>query len=46
VCEFEAQALDALRDPRLSRVLEAMHTLHDEIVAALATLTPDASSGG
>jgi hypothetical protein len=46
VCEHEMQALDALRDARLSGVMQAMTTLRAEIVAALATLTPDASNGG
>ena len=46
VCKHEMQALDALRDPRLSGVLQVMTTLRAEIVAALATLTPDASNGG
>ncbi len=46
VCEHEMQALKALRDPRLSGVLQAMTTLRAEIVAALAALTPDAGNGG
>jgi len=46
VCEHEMQALEALRDPRLSGVLQAMTTLRAEIVAALAALTPAANSGG
>jgi len=46
VCEYEMQALKALRDPRLSGVLQAMTTLRAEIVAALAALTPDAGNGG
>ena len=46
VCEHEKQALDTLRDARLSGVLQAMTTLHAEIVAALATLTPDVSNRG
>jgi len=45
VCEYEMQALEALRDPRLSGVVQAMTTLRAEVVAALATLTPDASNG-
>jgi hypothetical protein len=43
VCDHEMQALDALRDARLSGVLQAMMTLRAEIVA---TLAPDASNGG
>jgi hypothetical protein len=46
VCEYEMQALDALHDARLSGVTQAMTTLRAEIVAALATLTPDVSNGG
>ena len=46
VCEHEMQALEALRDPRLSGVLQVMTTLRAEIVAALAALTPDAGNGG
>jgi hypothetical protein len=45
VCEHETQALHALRDARLSGVLQAMTTLRAEIVAALASLTPGASNG-
>jgi hypothetical protein len=45
VCEYEMQALDALHDARLSGVVQAMTMLRVEVVAALATLTPDASSG-
>jgi hypothetical protein len=44
ICENERHALDALRDPRLSGVLQAMATLRAEIVAAIAGLTPDASN--
>jgi hypothetical protein len=44
VCENEAHALDALRDPRLRGVLQAMSTLRAEVVAAIAGLTPDASN--
>lgn len=39
VCEYEMQALEALRDARLSGVMQAMTTLRAEIVAALAALT-------
>jgi hypothetical protein len=39
VCEHEADALDALRDDRVSAVLQAMSTLRAEIVSALAALT-------
>ncbi len=49
VCEHEMQALDALRDARLSGVLQVMALLRTEIVTALtalATLTPDANNGG
>jgi hypothetical protein len=46
VCEYEMQALDALHDERLSGVLQAMTLLRAEVVAALATLAPDASDGG
>jgi hypothetical protein len=35
----EGAALDALRDGRLTAVLEAMNTLRAEIVAALAALS-------
>jgi hypothetical protein len=46
VCEHEMQALEALRDARLSGVLQAMTIFRAEVIAALATLTPDASNGG
>jgi hypothetical protein len=46
VCEHEMQALEALRDTRLSGVLQAMTTLRAEIVAALAALAPAAGNGG
>ena len=46
VCEHEMQALEALRDARLSGLLQAMTMLRTEVVAALATLAPDASNGG
>jgi hypothetical protein len=46
VCEYEMQALDALHDARLSGVVQAMTLIRAEVVAALATLTPHASSGG
>ncbi len=46
VCEHEMRALEALRDPRLSGVLQAMTRFRAELVAALATFTPDASNGG
>lgn len=39
VAEREGAALDALRDGRLTAVLEAMNTLRAEIVAALAALS-------
>jgi len=42
VCEHEEKALHALRDGRLSGVLEAMARLRAEIVAAL---TPDEKNG-
>jgi hypothetical protein len=45
VCEHEMQALDGLRDARLSGVLQAMTMLRAEIVAALVALKPDASNG-
>ena len=45
VCEQERETLDALRDGRLSGVLEAMARLRAEIVAALAALTPDERNG-
>jgi hypothetical protein len=35
-------ALDALHDARLSGVVQAMTMLRAEVVAALATFTPDA----
>ena len=40
------EALDSLRDARLTGVLQAMTILRAEIVAALAALKPDASNGG
>lgn len=43
VCEYE---MLALHDARLSGVLQAMAMLRAEVVAALATLTPDANNGG
>jgi hypothetical protein len=46
VCEHEMQALEALRDARLSGVLQAMTIFRAEVIAALATLTPNASNGG
>jgi hypothetical protein len=46
VCEYEMLALEALHDARLSGVLQAMAMLRAEVVAALATLTPDANNGG
>jgi hypothetical protein len=46
VCEYEMQALEALHDARLSGLLQAMTMLRAEVVAALATLAPDASNGG
>ena len=46
VCEYEAQALEALHEERLSGVLQAMTTLEAEIVAALAAFTPDTPNGG
>jgi len=45
VCEHEMRALEALRDPRLSGVLQAMTTFRAELVAALATFMPDAGNG-
>ena len=48
VVEHEGAALDALRDGRLTAVLEAMNTLRAEIVAALAALAapaPDDQDG-
>jgi hypothetical protein len=41
VCEHDLQPLEALGDARLSGVLQAMALLRAEIVAALATVTPD-----
>jgi hypothetical protein len=38
VCAHEKKALDALADPRLAGVLQAMTMLRAEIVAALASL--------
>ena len=38
VCEHEKRALEALEDPRLTGVLQAMTGLRTEIVAALASL--------
>jgi hypothetical protein len=38
VCAHEKKALDALADPRLAGVLQAMTTLRTEIVVALASL--------
>jgi hypothetical protein len=46
LCEHEMQALDTLRDARLTHVLRMMTQLRAEIVATLATLTPEASNGG
>ena len=46
VCEHELQPLEALGDTRLIGVLQVMALLRAEIVAALATVTPDASRGG
>lgn len=46
VCEYEMLALDGLHDDRLGGVLQVMALLRAEIVATLATLTPDASNGG
>jgi hypothetical protein len=46
VCENEIRALDALRDPRLSGVLQAMSTLRAEIVAAIVALGADDPSSG
>jgi hypothetical protein len=42
VCEHEMEALDALVDARLTHVLQMMTQLRAEIVATLATLTPEA----
>jgi hypothetical protein len=44
VCEREALALSADSDERLSSVLKTMNTLLAEIIAALATLGPDAGA--
>ena len=45
VCELETEALDALRDARLSGVLQAMTMLRAEIVAALASLDQPPANG-
>jgi hypothetical protein len=45
VLEHEGERLEALRDDRLSGVLEALSTLRAEIVAALAALTDTPSNG-
>jgi len=45
VCEYEREALDALRDPRLAAVLKAMAALRAEIVTALASLEQSPSNG-
>lgn len=46
VCEHEMRALNALGDPRLIHVLQMMTVLRAEIIATLATLTPDTSTDG
>jgi hypothetical protein len=48
VCEQERQALESLRDPRLTGVLQAISTLQAELAAALASLhaaDPDGDVG-
>ena len=40
-CEQESGALAAMRDVRLNGVLHVTNTLRAELVAALASLTPD-----
>jgi hypothetical protein len=46
VCAQERKALDALDEPRLAGVLQAMTTLRTEIVAALASLEQLSLDGG
>ena len=41
VCEQEGGFLAVMRDDRLNGVLHVTNTLRAELVAALATLTPD-----
>jgi hypothetical protein len=41
LCEQESGALAAMRDVRLNGVLHVTNTLRAELVAALASLTPD-----
>ena len=45
VCEHEKKALDALEDPRLTGVLQAMTELRTEIFAALASLEQPTADG-
>ena len=45
VCEYEMQALDALRDGRLSGVFQSIAMLRAEIVAALASLDQPPAHG-
>jgi hypothetical protein len=45
VCEHEKKALDALEDPRLTGVLQAVTELRTEIFAALASLEQPTADG-
>jgi hypothetical protein len=38
VCEHELASLEALRDPRLTTVIESMRSLHEDLLITLNTI--------